>query len=69
MNAICITKCYWRDRLWRPGETAKISESEIENLPRHFAPLEAPVKAVQTKEPVDKEPVAEKSAPAKAGKK
>lgn len=70
MKAICITKCYWRNKLWKPGEPVKVSEAEAKDLPRHFELMEPSARAVPVKNAPDKEPEpeAEKPSPGKTGK-
>lgn len=36
---ICHTKCYWKDRLWYPGDTLAVSPDKASEVPRHFKPL------------------------------
>lgn len=32
----CVTKCYWREQLWEPGETVEVHGDE--DIPDHFQP-------------------------------
>lgn len=38
MELVCKTKCYFRGRVWKPGE--KISIGELEQVPPHFVKRE-----------------------------
>jgi hypothetical protein len=38
-QVICHTRCFYKDRLWAPGETLTVEEGE--ECPTHFKPVKA----------------------------
>lgn len=62
MGAVCAKKCYFRKRLWKPGEPLELKPGEP--LPKHFIEKEkykAPGKPKEPDEPKTLSEIIEKN--------